>query len=81
MPTIGEADSPQLWDIYLTVVLRLLHDRRELLMITDQDKFVDAALTVVMGRQQTDDVGFQDLTGFIYDGQGEMFQVKYLGMT
>ena len=81
MPTVGETDSPQQRVADLTVVFRLLYDRRQLFMITDQDEFVDAALVALMGRQQSDDIWFQNLTGLIYDSQGEMFQVKDLRMT
>ena len=81
MPTVGETDSPQQRVADLTVVFRLLYDRRQLFVITDQDEFVDAAMVALMSRQQSDDIWFQNLTGLIYDSQGEMFQIEDLRMT
>ena len=79
--TVGEADGAQLRFGDGAVAVVLLHDGRQLLIVADEDEFIDvAALGCVGGRtvagQQSDDVRFENLRGLVDDGQMEMLHVE-----
>ena len=57
--------------LYSRFYLGLLHHGRQLLVITNQDKFPDGDLFLTTGRQEADNVRLQNLGGLINDGEGE----------
>ena len=54
----------------------LLHHGGQLLVVADEDEAADVATTRTMAGEQTDEVGLQNLTGLIDDGEVEMLRAE-----
>lgn len=54
----------------------MLGDGRQLLVITYEDKLLDGILLIVAGRQDTDQIRFENLRSFVNNSQVEPLEVE-----
>ena len=73
---VGQSDSLQKRIGDRCLIGTLLGDGRQLLVITYEDKLLDGIFLIVAGRQDTDQVRFENLRSFVNNSQVEPLEVE-----
>lgn len=73
---VGQSDSLQKRIGDRCLIGTLLGDGRQLLVITYEDKLLDGILLIVAGRQDTDQIRFENLRSFVNNSQVEPLEVE-----